>query len=94
VGAIVTMRRSAASRCRDGDVEMLRHGLEPWHVLIVVTVMVLLFGSKRLPDAARSLGQSLRILKSETAKLRTDEASGRQPSPQAAERGTDEPPGR
>ena len=43
----------------------LRNGLEPWHLIIVVLVLVLVFGSKRLPDTAKSLGQSLRILKAE-----------------------------
>lgn len=37
----------------------------PWHLLIVAAVFVLLFGAKRLPDAARSLGRSFRILQSE-----------------------------
>jgi Sec-independent protein translocase protein TatA len=36
----------------DGDTEMFRNGLEPWHLLIVVTVMVLLSGSERLPESA------------------------------------------
>lgn len=53
---------------------MLRNGLEPWHLLIVVVVMILLFGSKKLPDAARSLGKSLRILKSETRAMKGEDA--------------------
>jgi len=44
---------------------MLRGGLEPWHVIIILALLVLLFGSRKLPDAARSVGQSLRIFKSE-----------------------------
>lgn len=39
--------------------------LAPSHWLIVALAFLLLFGSKRLPDAARSLGRSMRILKSE-----------------------------
>jgi sec-independent protein translocase protein TatA len=39
--------------------------LSPWHWLIVIAVAVLLFGAKRLPDAARSLGRSARILRAE-----------------------------
>lgn len=46
--------------------------LKPWHILILVAVMVLLFGAKRLPDAARSLGRSLRIIKAETKGLVDD----------------------
>jgi len=41
-------------------------------ILIIAMVLLLLFGAKRLPDAARSLGKSLRILKAETQALRTD----------------------
>jgi sec-independent protein translocase protein TatA len=47
-------------------------GLQPWHWLIVIAVFVLLFGAKKLPDAARSLGQSMRIFKSEVKEMRTD----------------------
>ena len=43
---------------------------KPWHIIVLVVVLVLLFGAKRLPDAARSLGRSLRIIKAETRGLR------------------------
>ena len=52
-------------------------GLQPWHWVIVIAVFVLLFGAKKLPDAARSLGQSMRIFKSEV-KMKSD------PKPEAA----------
>lgn len=48
--------------------------LSPWHLLIVAFVFVLLFGAKKLPDAARSLGRSLRIFKAEMQGLREDGA--------------------
>jgi sec-independent protein translocase protein TatA len=52
---------------------MLR-GLEGWHIVIIVALVALLFGAKRLPDAARSVGQSMRIFKSEMkAASTTDE---------------------
>ena len=38
---------------------------EPTHILLVLVVIILLFGEKRLPDSARSLGKSLKIFKSE-----------------------------
>jgi sec-independent protein translocase protein TatA len=41
----------------------------PWKVLIVAVVLIVLFGSKKLPDAARSLGKSMRILKTEVTDL-------------------------
>ncbi|GIG69623.1 Sec-independent protein translocase subunit TatA [Phytomonospora endophytica] len=47
--------------------------LKPWHIIVLVVVLILLFGAKKLPDAARGLGRSLRILKAETKNLR-DEA--------------------
>ncbi len=47
-------------------------GLQPWHWLIVIAVFVLLFGAKKLPDAARSLGQSMRIFKSEVKEMKAD----------------------
>ncbi|MGW3660518.1 Sec-independent protein translocase subunit TatA [Streptomyces sp. NPDC005151] len=49
---------------------MLRNGLEPWHLLIVAVVLIALVGSKKLPDTARALGQSLRILKSEAKAMK------------------------
>jgi sec-independent protein translocase protein TatA len=45
----------------------------PWKVLIVAVVLIVLFGSKKLPHAARSLGQSMRILKKEVSDLHHDE---------------------
>ncbi|MDL9946149.1 Sec-independent protein translocase subunit TatA [Gordonia sp. ABSL11-1] len=43
-----------------------------WHWAIVLVVLVVLFGSKKLPDAARGLGQSLRIFKSEVKEMQND----------------------
>jgi sec-independent protein translocase protein TatA len=47
-------------------------GLQPWHWVIVIAVFVLLFGAKKLPDAARSLGKSMRIFKSEIKEMQAD----------------------
>jgi len=44
--------------------------LSPWHLLILAAVVLVLFGAKRLPDSARSLGKAMRIFKTETAGLR------------------------
>jgi sec-independent protein translocase protein TatA len=46
--------------------------LSPWHLLILAAVFIVLFGSRKLPDAARSLGRSMRIFKAETQSLRGD----------------------
>jgi sec-independent protein translocase protein TatA len=45
----------------------------PWKILIVAVVLIVLFGSKKLPVAARSLGRSMRILKSEVSGLHDDD---------------------
>jgi sec-independent protein translocase protein TatA len=45
----------------------------PWKILIVAVVIIVLFGSKKLPHAARSLGQSMRILKKEVQGLHEDD---------------------
>lgn len=44
-----------------------------WKVLIIAILVLVLFGSKKLPGAAKSLGQSMRILKKEVAKMHDDE---------------------
>lgn len=46
---------------------------EPSHWLLLILVVVILFGAKRLPDSARSLGRSLRIFKSEVKELNKDD---------------------
>jgi sec-independent protein translocase protein TatA len=56
----------------------------PWKVLIIAAVVLVLFGAKKMPDAARSLGKSMRILKTEMHNLHEDEpasSSGAQPVP-------------
>ncbi|WP_431964990.1 Sec-independent protein translocase subunit TatA [Actinacidiphila sp. bgisy160] len=66
---------------------MFRNALEPWHLLILVAVLVLIFGSKKLPDTARALGKSMRILKSETKAVHDDGASNEphpEPEPEPA----------
>lgn len=50
--------------------------LRPWHIAVLVGVLILLFGAKKLPDAARSLGRSMRILKAETKGLAEDNKDG------------------
>ena len=51
----------------------------PWKILIVALVIIVLFGSKKLPSAARSLGQSMRILKKEVQGLHEDEPESSPP---------------
>lgn len=43
-------------------------------IIIIVLIIVLLFGAKKLPDLARSLGRSMRIIKSEVNEMNNDSA--------------------
>jgi sec-independent protein translocase protein TatA len=52
---------------------MLRGLFEGWHLVILIIVVLLLFGGKRLPDAARGLGRSLRIFKSEVSEMKEED---------------------
>ncbi len=58
--------------------------LSPWHLLIIAVIFVLLFGAKKLPDSARSLGRAMRILKAETSGLHNDEDGNAKPETQPA----------
>jgi sec-independent protein translocase protein TatA len=56
-------------------------GLTGWHLLILVVVLVLLFGAKRLPDMARAVGQSARIFKGEIKSTDTGEHTAAEHTP-------------
>jgi len=45
----------------------------PWHILIVLLVLVLLFGSAKLPKAAKSMGEAMRIFKKEAQKMHDED---------------------
>lgn len=47
--------------------------LGPAELVIIAVVIMLLFGAKKMPDAARALGRSMRIFKSETKGMRADD---------------------
>ena len=47
----------------------------PWHWVVLAIVVIALFGYKKLPDAARSLGRSLRIFKTEIKGMSQDDAA-------------------
>jgi sec-independent protein translocase protein TatA len=57
----------------------------PWKILIVAVVLIVLFGSTKLPVAARSLGRSMRILKSEVQGMHSDEAESEAAAPAPAQ---------
>ncbi|MEU9981393.1 Sec-independent protein translocase subunit TatA [Streptomyces sp. NPDC050856] len=59
----------------------------PTEIILILLVVVLLFGAKKLPEMARSLGKSARILKSEAKAMKSE---GQQPAP--ADPPADQPP--
>ncbi|QDQ97375.1 Sec-independent protein translocase subunit TatA [Tomitella fengzijianii] len=58
--------------------------MSPWHWAIVLIVLVLLFGSTRLPGAARGLGRSLRIFKSEMKEMTGNDSDSSESAPQTS----------
>jgi sec-independent protein translocase protein TatA len=55
--------------------------LEPWHLIVLLVVVLVLFGGKRLPDAARGLGRSMRIFKSEVKQMHDDDKPAKPSTP-------------
>ncbi|MFI2781772.1 Sec-independent protein translocase subunit TatA [Streptomyces sp. ALB3] len=54
--------------------------LKPLEIVLIIAVILLLFGAKKLPDMARSLGKSARILKSEAKAMKKDDAEPATPT--------------
>ena len=48
---------------------------EPWHLIVLLLVFLVLFGGKKLPEAARGLGRSLRIFKAEVKEMHDEDAA-------------------
>jgi TatA/E family protein of Tat protein translocase len=46
--------------------------LEGWHIVIIIVLAIVLFGAPKLPGLARSVGQSLRIFKSEVKQMKDE----------------------
>ncbi len=61
-----------------------------WEILIILGILVVLFGAKRLPDMARSIGQSARVFKGEMKGLREDD-KGADPAPAKGPEVVEEP---
>jgi sec-independent protein translocase protein TatA len=55
----------------------------PWKILIIAVVLIILFGGKKMPMAARSLGKSMRILKAEVQDLHKDHDDEEEDEPRA-----------
>lgn len=58
--------------------------LKPLEIVLIIAVVLLLFGAKKLPDMARSLGKSARILKSEAKAMKRDDAEPPAPTTDTA----------
>jgi sec-independent protein translocase protein TatA len=61
--------------------------LNGWHLLILILVVLLIFGAPKLPGLARSLGQSMRIFRSEVKAMKDDvgaDSKGESSSPARA----------
>ena len=52
------------------------NGIQGWHIVILAILAILLFGAPKLPGLARSVGQSLRIFKSEVRQMQDESKSG------------------
>lgn len=55
---------------------MFIQNLRPTEILIILLIILLLFGAKKLPDLARGVGKSLRIFRAETRALNDDDTEG------------------
>ncbi|WP_327322425.1 Sec-independent protein translocase subunit TatA [Streptomyces sp. NBC_01210] len=68
--------------------------LGPTEIILILVVIVLLFGAKKLPDMARSLGKSARILKSEAKAMKSDDTQSAPADPPQPGAAQDQPPSR
>lgn len=55
---------------------------KPWHWIVIIVLLLLLFGANKLPDAAASLGKSLKVFKKEVKELREDDDAQQKPPAQ------------
>lgn len=64
---------------------------QPSHLIIIAIIALLLFGAPKLPGLARSVGQSLRIFKSEVRQMKDDDAKNETVDGTVNEKRNDEP---
>ncbi|QAV69383.1 twin-arginine translocase TatA/TatE family subunit [Salinibacterium sp. UTAS2018] len=65
--------------------------LSGWHLVILLVVILLLFGAPKLPGLARSVGQSMRIFRSEVKTMK-DENSSEASTDSSSDSSSDTPP--
>ncbi len=63
----------------------------PWHLLIMAAMFMLLFGANKLPQMARSVGQSMRIFKAEIGAVSADDKAGQRPTAAGSPPSTESP---
>ncbi|MFC5730285.1 MULTISPECIES: twin-arginine translocase TatA/TatE family subunit [Nocardioides] len=61
------------------------NNLSGWHALVILAIVLLVFGSAKLPELARGLGQSVRILKDEVRDDASEEKAGVSVAPSSDE---------
>ncbi|MFP3579231.1 MULTISPECIES: Sec-independent protein translocase subunit TatA [unclassified Arthrobacter] len=59
--------------------------LEGWHLIIIIVLALLLFAAPKLPSMARSIGQSMRIFKSEVREMKKDGSSEKKDAPESTD---------
>lgn len=56
-------------------------GIKIWHIVVLIIAFVILFGWKNLPSVARSLGESMRVFKTEVDQMKDDNAARKERTP-------------
>ncbi|HXH36229.1 MAG TPA: Sec-independent protein translocase subunit TatA [Plantibacter sp.] len=65
---------------------MFGNAFSGWHLVIILVIVLLLFGAPKLPGLARSVGQSMRIFKSEVKSMKSESEERSEPQPETVER--------
>ena len=60
----------------------------PTHIVVLLVLVLVVFGSSRLPDIAKSVGQSMKVFKKEIKELRDDDSKDSQAQIQQPQEGT------
>lgn len=71
---------------------MFRGLFEGPAIIIIAVLVIVLFGAKRLPDAARSIGRSMRVFKTEVDGMKSDSTSSASSSTVQGETVSDDAP--
>lgn len=65
---------------------MFGNAFSGWHLVIILVIVLLLFGAPKLPGLAKSVGQSMRIFKSEVKSMNAEGEARSEVPPETAER--------